>query len=109
MKNRLKREKNHNKSLFLITKVPRLLVLFVVVLLVIQVVVSNRLATTGVEITEIEQDILVQKELNNDLRQKIASVSSLMSLKDRSQDIGFNQPISPNYLSNEFPVALELR
>lgn len=86
---------------------PLLLGSIICLLLLVQVYVSNRLANTGVEVAEIEREIEELVEENEMFRQKTASASSLLTLKERAHHLGFVKPTAPVYLSRDIPVALK--
>ncbi|RJR15544.1 hypothetical protein C4579_01875 [Candidatus Microgenomates bacterium] len=90
-------------------KLPRLLTIISVVLMVLQVIVSNRLANMGLQISQTDTEIQSITQENTDLRQKIASASSLLTLEEKAQELGFVIPSQPVYLSKDLPVALDLR
>ncbi len=77
-------------------------------LLVVQVIVSNRLATSGSTIDKVESEIGVVTQANQSLEEKIASYSALSTLKAKAEALGFIKPVAPQYLSPELPVALDL-
>ncbi|HCM37686.1 MAG: hypothetical protein UV61_C0002G0239 [Candidatus Gottesmanbacteria bacterium GW2011_GWB1_43_11] len=81
----------------------------VVVLLLIQVIVSNRLATSGHDITRIEQEIQTVNEENQLYAEKIASASALMAIADKAKQLGFVTPVNPIFLTRDLPVALNLQ
>ena len=91
------------------TKLPRFLILLCLGLMVLQVLVSNRLANMGLKISEIDQHIQEVTGENNDLRGMIASESALLSIKQKAHELGFVQPGKPVYLSNDLPFAQAVR
>ena len=88
---------------------PGLLVFVVLSLLILQVFVSNWLATSGLEISEIDHDIQNLTAENADLRQQIASASSLTTLRTKAADLGFIYPARPVFFNKEPVVALDLK
>ncbi len=81
----------------------------ILILLFIQVLVSNRLATTGTVIIDTESKIADLTQQNSNLREKIASASALVTIKQKAVALGLDQQIKPIYLSEKLPVALDLR
>lgn len=79
------------------------------ILLLLQVIVSNTLATAGMEMSEIEKDISKFSYENGLLEEKIASASSLMTLSTKAKEIGFTKTASPIFLARDLPVALDSR
>lgn len=90
------------------SRLPYLLGSFVLILLVAQVLVSNRLATSGLKLTKIENEIQSLSEGSTDMRQKIASFSSLRTIEDKAKEMGFVVVTKPIYLAAEPPVAFDL-
>lgn len=86
---------------------PIALGIVVICLLVIQVLVSNRLATSGSTIDQVESQIGEISQTNSALEEKIASYSAFTTLKIRAEALGFIKPVTPVYLSPDLPVALD--
>ena len=80
--------------------------LVVCLLLFAQVIVSNRLATTGYQMNEIETDIEATSENNELLKEQIASASALTTIQIKAEKLGFNRPVRPTFLDHTLPVAL---
>ncbi len=79
----------------------------IVFLLVAQVVISNRLATSGIKINHTESEISRLSNENIMLSEKIASASAIFTIKQKALQLGFVKQIKPVYLSEDIPVALE--
>lgn len=105
-KRTLRTEEVHQKPR---TKLPRFLLVLCVCLMVLQVLVSNRLANMGLKISEIDQTIQEVTGENNDLRGMIASESALLRIKEKAQVLGFVHPAKPIYLSDDLPFAQAVR
>ena len=75
-------------------------------LLVCQVIVSNRLATKGYEISQVEQQIQELKSENNLYEEQIASSSSLLAVRQKSEKLGFTKTAKPVFLSTDAQVAV---
>lgn len=97
------RQKNHAPN----TVMPKLLGILVLFLLVVQIVVSNRIANYGSHLSIIEQDIQNLTEINQKLEEKIASSSSLMTISVKAKQLGFNNNTNPLYLTHDIPVAIK--
>lgn len=80
----------------------------IVVLMVLQVVVSNQLATKGLEIVEIQGKIADIEEENARLSQEIASASAFLRVQNEAYSLGFINKIKPVYLGKDKSVAIEL-
>lgn len=88
---------------------PTLLGVIVLGLLVFQVIVSNRLATSGLKITVLENEISELNKANSLYSEKIASASALTTIRVRARELGFVKTITPVYFSQDEPVAFDLR
>lgn len=75
-------------------------------LLVGQVVVSNSLATKGYEITQVEREIYELRAENNLFEEQIASSSSLLTVRQKSEKLGFTKTAKPVFLTTEAQVAV---
>ena len=84
---------------------PKLFILTVLLLLVVQVLVSNRLSTTGERITKIDEEIEKIEEENDSLEKEIASSSSLLILRERASLLGFQKTALTFNLFEKLPVA----
>jgi cell division protein FtsL len=80
----------------------------IVVLLLLQVIVSNQLATKGLEIADIEKNIGDLRETNTRLSQEVASSSALLAISEKAHELGFTTKLKPVYFHKDQPVALEL-
>ena len=87
------------------TKMPKLLGVFILLLLVVQIIVSNRLANFGSHLSQVENEISTLTEANQQLEEKIASSSSLMAVADKAKQLGFTKNMTPVYLSRDVSVA----
>ncbi len=91
------------------TRLPKLLIALIIGLLVIQVVVSNRLATSGLKIVQMETDIGRLNQENGDIRQEIASASALLTITEKAKALGFIKKAQPLFISVIQPVALNIQ
>ncbi len=90
------------KPLFLI-----IFLLFVITSLsVIQVVLSNRLSTTGIELENLQTEIEKYKKENSLIEEKVLEASALISIESRAKASGFIESKSQIHLSNSLPLAL---
>ena len=56
-----------------------------------QLFITHRLSTAGIELTEIENQTQTLSKENEELRHRIASHSSLMTVASRAQAMGFRE------------------
>ena len=80
------------------------------VMIVLQVVVSNELAGLGKRLGELGREVRIQADINEALKTEVASASSLLTLRERAESLGFVEPTSKQImnLTLEVPVALGL-
>lgn len=80
-----------------------------VILVVLQVIVSNRLATLGKRLGELESDIIVETDRKMALEMEVASRSALLAVRKKAEDMGFAEPTTKQILNltPEVPVAFE--
>jgi cell division protein FtsL len=83
--------------------------LFVVIvgLSIVQIALSNQMATTGTELTTLTKKIDDYKKENTLLNEKVLEASSLTALDARAQKLGFVPETSQIDLSTPLPLALK--
>ncbi len=79
------------------------------VLLIIQVVISNELATLGKKMATLDREVRMHSEARESLTIAVASASSLLQLRERALAEGFVEPGTKQILnlSLQVPVALD--
>jgi cell division protein FtsL len=83
-----------------------LVIFLVVILAVTKIIVSNRLATFGQRLTQIDQEKIDQKKEKSLLEEKIYQSTSLESVLGRAQTLGFERAQQIVYYGQDVPVAL---
>lgn len=63
--------------------------IFVVLLVVVELLVTNELAGFGKRLAETDRAIEVVKEENQLMSEKIASLSSLLTISEKAREFGF--------------------
>jgi cell division protein FtsL len=81
----------------------------IIILLIIQVLVSNRLANSGIKINYLENEIQKSTDKKITMQEKIASASSFMTIIQKSEKLGFTKPATPLFITSELPIALKLK
>jgi hypothetical protein len=78
-----------------------------VLLVVTQVVVSNKLATQGKRLAQLDREIRIERDMLYALETEVASASSLLALRERAELMGFTEPSTKQILNltAEVPVA----
>lgn len=78
-----------------------------VVLLIVQVVVSNELATLGKQMGQLDAQVRLESDIHESLAIEVASASSLLTLRARASAFGFIEPTTKQImnLSLQVPVA----
>lgn len=79
-----------------------------IILVVLQVVVSNELAALGKRLGKLDQEVRLEADMHEALSTEVASASSLLVIRERAQAQGFVDPTPKQVisLSLEVPVAL---
>lgn len=72
----------------------RFLPLTVVLLLIVEILVTNELAGFGRKVGDANRAIDALKEENQLLQEKVASLSSLLTVEEKAHDLGFTS--TPN-------------
>lgn len=77
-------------------------------LMIIQVVLSNQLATLGKRLGQLDKEVRLETDVYEALSTEVASASSLLVLRERAQLLGFVEPTAKQIMSLtlEVPVAL---
>jgi len=82
------------------------MILLVIVLAVIKLVVSNRFATFGQRLTQIDQEKTGLKKQKILLEEEIYQLTSLEKIKEGARELGFEQAREVVYYGRDVPVAL---
>lgn len=92
-------------------KKPLFLIFFIITIIiglaVVQVVVSNKLSTAGIELENLQSKVDAYRKENINLDEKVLEASSLQNLSKKARAIGFVQAKSQIYLTNPVPLALK--
>lgn len=67
----------------------RFLPLAAILLLVVEILVTNELAGFGKKVAEADQAVDALKEENQLLQEKVASLSSLLTIEEKARALGF--------------------
>ena len=78
----------------------------IVVLALVQIYVSHRLATAGKRVAELENTALAISEKNQQLREEISCLGSLAVVSEKARHLGFKTTSEIVYLTPKVPVAL---
>ncbi len=81
------------------------LYIFIAVLALFQIIVSNRLATFGRDISDISvktNEILLDNER---IKKNIASSSAVLTLSKRAGELGYTKQAEIFYIDEQYPVA----
>jgi len=84
-----------------------LLPITAVILIVFQIVVSNELAALGKQLGRLDAQAREAMDTKEALSIQVASASSLLTLRERAETLGFIEPTAKQIvnLSRETPVA----
>ncbi len=75
-------------------------------LCIVQIVVSNRLSTTGIALSKLEEKIQSYKEENAVLKEKLLITSSFTTIASSASTLGFVNTKSQYILGSYIPIAL---
>jgi cell division protein FtsL len=84
-----------------------ILFITIIVLSLVQVIVSNRLTTTGIELSKIQIQIADLKRENTVLSEKLLVVSSYDTIASQAATLGFVESKKQLFLSAPQPMALK--
>ncbi len=87
----------------LLTKIS---LLTIIGLFLVQIFVSNQLATSGVQINRIQEQISLLTKENQLLKEQIDQKTSLSFISSQAAQLGFDQTPSTIALHNPSPLAL---
>lgn len=82
------------------------LVFVILALSIIQVIVSNRLSTTGITLSNLEEETMYYDRQNSLLREKLLTVSSLTHIASTAGQLGFIENKSQIILTTSLPLAV---
>ncbi len=92
-------------------KRPGLIIIFmlfvILALSLVQVSLSNRIATDGAKLAKIDQQIDGYKKQNAILGEQALGAASFTIIANKAQKLGFVPEKSPIYLSTPLPLALK--
>ena len=77
----------------------------ILLLVVVQVVASNRISTAGIELGKLQAQLKDIKRQNILLREKILSLSSLPEMASRAGELGFVEGKKQIYIDTQLPLA----
>lgn len=79
---------------------------FILVLSVVQIIVSNRLSTTGIALGKIDQKVNMYNQENEKLREQLLTMSSLTQIASVASSLGFVSNKSQVVLTAPLPIAI---
>jgi len=83
------------------------LTIIVVVLSIVRIYISNNVATSGVILGTIQEQIESYKLENSVISEKLFSLSSLTNISQKAYDLGYEEQNSELVLSQKLPVAIK--
>lgn len=96
-----KKEKKTRKK-----KLTSLILTLVIVLSLIQLFISHRLATAGERVKEFEIRAVQIKEENNLLEEEVSQMGALSRVSQEAEKLGLVRASNVLYLTSQIPVAL---
>jgi len=92
-------------------KKPALLIFSLCILIaalsVIRIFISNNIATSGVVLGKIQEQIESYELENSVLAEKLFSISSLTNISQKAYDLGYREQKSELVLTSKLPVAIK--
>lgn len=88
----------------------RLLPVIAIFLLGVEIIVANELAGLGKTLGNIDSEIAKESAVNEMLATRVASSSSLLTIREKAQALGFREPTAKQLLTlnpSELPVAID--
>lgn len=79
----------------------------ILVLTFAQIIVSNRLSTSGVRLAEVRREIEVYRQENQLLKGELSQATSINAIAQRASDAGFTRDSSPLVFGPGPVVALK--
>ncbi len=76
-------------------------------LAVLQVVVSNSLSTTGITLSDLQQQLNLYKRENAILQEKLLTMSSLTEIASKAATLGFVDTKSQLVVGSALPIAIK--
>lgn len=90
------------KPLFFIS----IIISIIIVLSIVQVAVANRISTTGVTLSKLQEELKIYKKENTYLHERILAASSLTTISEKAIGLGFTEVNNKVFLSAPLPLAL---
>ena len=84
----------------------RFFLFFILLLALVQIYVSYRLATAGKQVAGLENEALKIRDENQELQEEISYLGSLAVVSEKAHQLGFKTTQEVVYLTPEVPVAL---
>lgn len=81
------------------------LVISIIILAIVQVIVSNMFSTSGVSLSEVQEQTSLYKKENSIIAEKLLTVAAFTAISSRAAELGFVETKSRIYLSSPLPLA----
>ena len=84
-----------------------ILLTIIIGLSLVQVILSNSLSTTGLDLSRIEKETKLYKNENAVLREKLLIATSLSEIASKAAALGFSQNKSRVFVRTSMPIAVK--
>lgn len=85
----------------------KIIIVVLLVVLAVQIVVSNQLSTTGITLAKLDGEFNDYKEKNSLLEEEVLMASSFTTIASNASSLGFVETKSYVSLSGSLPLALK--
>lgn len=82
-----------------------LLVTIIIALSILQVVISNSLSTTGLELGRLDDDVRQYKKENMLLKEELLVLTALTQISSSAAELGFVDKSAEIYIKTPLPLA----
>lgn len=83
------------------------LIFTIIILAVVRIFVANNVATSGIILSEVQEEINKYKLENSQLSTKVYSLSSFTYIYSKAGELGFKEKTKELVLTNQKSVALK--
>lgn len=83
------------------------LILSIFVLSLVKIFIANNVATSGIILSNVQDEVNMYKLENSEISAKLYALSSLTYINSKAQNLGYKEDFSQLVLTNQQPVAFK--